>query len=629
MKLANLIFLFFIANITFGQNVYDIKRPQKDYIKKCGKCMEVLNTMPPEVQFGLQSDEFGNIYFLITNKTWFDKLFKKKYDGISVDIVLKEQYTCGKKNNIRTSWASKGTLIPPMYLKDLKKNMLITEYGAVIVKVGEIPKELIDKELELNILLLKNKYLCHYSYFFNIKSYRWSLLDMGLYMDTITYLTERDTSVSLKEKVVYHNKTLKFVIPFEKNKSEFSTKDIQPLYDSLRLTDFNISNIDIRAYSSVEGSEKRNIELQEKRAKSIIDALQSFQIPKIKQKVSASENWVEFYKDISSSSFEYLTKMTKNQIKEKLKNKNLLLKIEPYLKNHRKAVLFINLEKKNTVVLSTSKQILDAFEKSIKEKNIAEAIEIQKNIFSKILDNKLPSSFINTINIPEKTEYSLLLNNQVAIKYMTDETDLYSTYLAYKHLQDLFPKDGHIQYNICALKFRLWILGKELVDPKKFKIEIKNLTYKSISPVLVKRMLVNYNIVMSELYMRNGDYKNKDKSLRFIKTKYKYIQTTDKDLLSIAQLFVSYAKYDWAIKLLEPKVKNIDVDEDLLFYYLNLTISDSKLIKKTSYRTIMLNAVNMNKGRFCKMFSSFSSGGISFQLLQKKYIKQTYCESCN
>ncbi len=628
MKLTNFLLFLFLSNAVIGQNTFDIKNPQNNYYKKCDKCLETLNKMPKEVQLGLQSDILGNIYFVMSDKTWFDELFKKSGDGIAVDIVSKDQYICGGKNKFKHSWASRGKLLPPVYLKDLKKNTLPSQYKELIIKVGKVPVSLKNKEIEFNLILLHNKYLCHYNTFLDVKRYRWDLLDMGLYTDTITYKSKVDTTDKTSKKTILLNKRLKFIIPFEKNKTVFLQKDIKPLYDSLMLTDYDIINIEIRAFSSVEGSKKHNIELQEKRAENIVAALQNFQTPKINQKIIASENWIEFFDDISNSPFKYLTKLSEPEIKEKLKDKKLLLQLEPYLSKHRKAVLIIDLEKKKNITISTPKQILKEFEKAVSDKNIEEAVKIQKSVFSKIIDNKLPSSILKSIEIPEKTEYSLLLNNQTALKYMIDEADLYSTYSEFLRLQDIFPNDGHIKYNICALKFRIWILGKELIDPKKFKLEIINLKKFGINQKLINRMLVNYNIIMCEYYMVNNDYKNKDKSLKYIYTRYKYLDNSDEDILSIAQYLVSFAKYDWAIKILKPKVKKIDANEDLLFYYLNLTIADTKQTKRYEYKTIMLNAVNMNKNRFCKLFSSISSGGISFQLLENEFIKKTYCENC-
>jgi len=128
--------------------------------------------------------------------------------------------------------------------------------------------------------------------------------------------------------------------------------------------------------------------------------------------------------------------------------------------------------------------------------------------------------------------------------------------------------------------------------------------------------------------MRKKDYINKDKCLKFIQVNYRFIQMTDHDRVSLAQYLSLYSKYDWAIKVLETEINKVDAEEDLIFYYLNLTIGDPKLINKENYKVVMLNAINANQARFCKMFNSVSNGGVSFQLLHYDLLKKIYCENC-
>jgi hypothetical protein len=102
----------------------------------------------------------------------------------------------------------------------------------------------------------------------------------------------------------------------------------------------------------------------------------------------------------------------------------------------------------------------------------------------------------------------------------------------------------------------------------------------------------------------------------------------EQDQLSLAQYLASYANYEQAIEILQPHLTDINVNEDLLFYYLNLTIFDQERTKKSSYRTTMLNAANKNKARFCALFDAGNRGGVTFQLLDDHYLLTTYCEVC-
>jgi hypothetical protein len=529
-------------------------------------------------------------------------MIKKSGDGIAIDIVSKDRYDCSK-GKLKNKSPIKGDLQKPIYKKELKQNMLPSKYGEAAIKIGKVPKKHKAKDIEFNIIFLKNKYLCYYYSFFDLKTYRWDLLDTGFYFDTLTYKTAFDTSLTEQARYILQNKVFKFEIPFEKNKSVYSSIDIKPLYDSLDLTDFNIKKITIRAYSSIEGNEVRNKQLQQERAQSIVSALQSYQKPSIVTEIVVSENWVDFLNDISFTQYSYLQK-------------------------HRKAIIILDLQKKDKYESIPTIELIELFSKSISEKNLEQAIDIQNSIFEKVRNHEIPTNYIDKLEIPEKSEFSLLLNKNSIFKYLMNELDVYNTYKELTELQDLIPNDGHIKYNICALKFKVWLLGESAINPIDFKKEINDLKKYGIPDNLVKRMLINYEIIMCEYYMMQGDFVNKDKSLKYTYSNYKYVPLSDFDYLSLAQYFASYAKYDWATRLLEMKVKSIDVDEDLLFYYLNLTLIDEKMTKRSDYRTIMLNAYNINPSRFCDIFEPFGQGGVTFQLLENEYLRETYCENC-
>lgn len=330
---------------SFAQQYFNIKTQGSNYYKKRQDCAKLIRNKPKEIQFGIQRDEFDNLYFVVSRKEWLDMMIKKGSDGIAIDIVSKDRYDCSQ-DKIENTSIIRGDLQKPLYKKQLRKNMVISQYGELVIHMGQVPEKYKNKEIECNIIFIKNKYLCYYNSFYDLKTYRWDLLDMGFYFDTLTYKSSFDTSLTEQERYILQKKVLKFEIPFEKNKSEYSSADIKPLYDSLNLTDFTIKKITIRAYSSIEGSEERNYQLQQERAQSIVAALQSYQTPSITTEISVFENWVDFLNDISFTKYSYLSELSKDEIKEKCKDKNLVEQLEPYLQKHRKAIIILDLQKK-------------------------------------------------------------------------------------------------------------------------------------------------------------------------------------------------------------------------------------------------------------------------------------------
>ncbi|HVD99693.1 MAG TPA: hypothetical protein VNB90_15900 [Cytophagaceae bacterium] len=607
-------------SLTVPANVYGIKNPLKDYDKRCIKCKTVLDNMPADVKFGTFSQD-GYIYFVFTDPTWYDQLFSKSGDGIAIDIIDKNWYVCGKKNKLVDSWAYHGYLMKPMYLKEMNANLAQLENGSLIVKYAPLPEGLNENDLEYNLLILKDKYLCHYSNFYDLRGEKWKLLEMGLFMDTLT-------ENNMRSKTALLSKEWRFEIPFEKNKSEYAKSDLKPIYDSLQHNDFYIKAISIKAYSSVEGPLENNIKLQEKRAQSIVKALQSFQLDTIQATISASENWVEFLEDISDTKYNYLKSLSKDEIKAKLEDRKLSAELEPILRKHRKAILHIALEKKIKYVEEDTAKLHKIFDELVIKKNIKEAIEVQQIIFTKIQEHKLPNSFLHDLEIPEKAEFGMLLNNNAVFEYRQVDSELFSAIQQFEKLLDLMPGNTRIRYNLCVLRLQAWIVGASAVDPAKLKTEILSLEKAGIDPVLIKRMMINYHIILSEYQQKERNYTEKDKTVRYIYNNYTTLPLSDRDALSLSQYFVAYHKYDWAEKLLAKYAIKIDVEEDLLFYYINLTIAQPRMTASKSYRAIMLNAINLNGERFCNIFKPFGKGGISFQLLDNDYLKKTYCENC-
>ena len=632
LTFSNLAFLFFFLTQTFSfaqGDTHGVLRP-KDPINgsECRACKNAFRKKPKEVQFILKKDNQDNLFFEITHKEWLNTIFKGSKDGFLVDIISKEKYNCNLSSIPKSTNGIEGTSLPPVFSKKIKAGLKKQPNGRYRVKIGSIPKKLKGQELEFNLFFINDNYFCQYSRIYNLESYELNLLDMGAYLDSITYNRDiRKPSEIEGYKVKY--KTLQFKIPFERNKAEYSAEDIKPVYDSLNLTTFDIKKINIKAYSSVEGSVKRNLELQSQRAESIANAMQQFQTPKIETSISATENWSQFLNDIQNTKYASFSDLSQKDIKAKLLQKDVLTDLDPYLKNHRKAIIILDLDKKDPYKSMDPKQLFNLFNEKIASNNLKEASIIQNAIFKRISTNGITFDKLRELEIPKEKAYLNFLIKNASIKYLLDPRQGMIAYNELLALDKLFPNNHKIKYNLAAIKFIIWENEWEPVDTKKFKKEILSLSNYGVPKPLIDRMLINFNLLITEGYLYKGDFKNKDKSATAIFTKFKNATLHDDDFLNLANYFSRFSNHDFSKKLLQSKVQNIEVSEDLLFYYLNLTIIDNELTKQKEYRSIMLNAYSKNPERFCKLFNSIDNGGITFQLLENNFLRKNYCESCN
>jgi hypothetical protein len=407
--------LILISSQNFAQKKIEIEEDRTSPVaKKLGSLFDV---KPKEVKFGASIYKNGEVYFSMSNRNWFNQLFTNLKDGISIDIVSKDIYTCDKEIPERETW-KRGEWIKPMFLSDLKKGIIDLGNGHIKIKIGIVPIHLRNKELEGNIGFIKDGKVCHYSSFLNIDRSVFQILPMGLFTENyIKYDDINDQNNDTKPSIF--TKKIQFVIPFQKNKYEYSLEDIKPLYDSLKLTDYKIRKITIRAYSSVEGGEDINKQLQKLRADAIVKALQLFQNAKIETEITTAENWVEFIRDIQKTPFENLSSLRRPDVKSKLIDKDFALQLEPILQNHRKAITTIYLDKRTGFEeVKESSNILSQFKKAIQEKNTETAGSIQKEVFDRIYDNRLPTDYLNKLEIPAEKPFISLLNNQGVYRYL-------------------------------------------------------------------------------------------------------------------------------------------------------------------------------------------------------------------
>lgn len=597
VKIRAVLYLYFFISLSaFSQNLpetYGIKavdNPQK----ACGDYLEIYNSLPMDVRYGIELRD-RKIIFYFPSERYFQALFDKNTDGIAIDIVHQDQYKCYAKNSFARSEIHRGFLLPPMYREEIMKRAVPNDQGYIWVEYGDLPAKFDPMDIECNLLVIQKKSRCGYHQFANLDYSNWGVLEMGLYSDSLSVDDYREVHGEI-------SKNLRFVIPFEKNKSEFQASEIQPLYDSLNLTDYNVKEISIRAYTSVEGTLSRNIELQEQRARSIVDALQAYQSSEIKSSIVANENWVEFLGDVSGTSHENLIQLTKEEIKQKLEDKDFLEEMEPILKHHRKAYVELSLQKKFSSEENDPEILKKFFDQSIAEQDLNEAIYLQKIIFEKIRDNQLPEDFANQLEIPRESTYGPLLNNMAVFGHERNDLFLYDHIKNFESLLDILPENRKILYNLTALKIKAWREGELLTNREEILKNINELEKRGLEKGLVDRLQTNYYIILTQYYHQEQDYR--------------------------AKYMAVYSKFDWAEAVLYDRMSDLDVDEDLLFYYINLTIHDPRNTQQSEYRKFLLNAMDKNEQRFCNLFSPSTSGGITFQLLDDDYLRVNYCENC-
>jgi len=127
-----------------------------------------------------------------------------------------------------------------------------------------------------------------------------------------------------------------------------------------------------------------------------------------------------------------------------------------YLKNHRKAVIELDLEKKDPYKKMTSDQLIDLFSKEVSAKKVAEANTIHNVLFQRIKNNVLSPDSIDKLAVPKTKEFLDITIKNTSIIHLLDARNGMIVYDKLKKLEKEYPKNKKIKYNIVAVKFVIW-----------------------------------------------------------------------------------------------------------------------------------------------------------------------------
>lgn len=593
-----------------------IKNPGDKRSKKCGEFYEIVAKMPVDARTNVIVID-GNIYFVFRDEKYFKKIFNKRRDGIAIDIIDRSQFDCAVGNRLADSWAHRGELLPPIFRGQMKKRL--TSWGnGVKINFGPIPEHFDQDSIECNLIVLQKRFHCSYEITSGLSYKDWGLLEMGLYRDSIPEKIPEEFDLE---------KRMTFTVPFEKDRAAFEIEDLRPLYDSLSLSDYDIQSIEIRAFTSVEGSTSHNKSLQHMRARSLVHSMEEFQKQKIPFSVSAIENWFAFFRDVHGTRFEYLATLKHHEIKKELFDLKDDETLEELLSPHRVGVITLTLCKKVSI-FDDPDELVTVFAQKVLRKELEAAYYLQYNLFEQIKEEKLPDDLADRLEVPKTIEMGSLLVNDLVFRSSKDNLPDNELIKVFSELLELLPNNPMVKYNLAALKLRNSDDYSFAKDRKFIRSLIKSLRWK-VEMKLYIRLLVNYNLMEARFFDQRNAYRHKNKAIRVIYQNYRVLDLTDDERLSLVGFLAGYSRFQWAEHVLTTRVYEEDVIPELLDYYFRLTFDESKHLGDQHYRQLVERSAIKYPEMFCGLFETKEKGGYSFQLLLNERLAQIYCETCN
>lgn len=576
--------------------------------------------------------ENDSIFFRFHDLHLIKSLLKTGRDGMAIDIVKRDQFLCGMGNREHPAPVERGILLKPVKKGKLLRKNPLKEQNRFEAFLGKLPQTLDQEEVELNLLIIQNKSSCTSILYNNLDSRNVRLLDMDFALDTISITEEVDSS----------RRTIDFSIPFEKNKAVYEVEDIKPILDSIQLNRYNIKQISITAYSSIEGDPVSNEILQQKRAESILAAIQQYQLQTVKTKIQTFENWDGFYKSIEDSPYrDQFRSLGKEDIRAMVNADTLGYNLEPYLESQRKADVNIIVE--SIYIDSLTPELLPGkFMKAIKagEPIIARGIQsmMLTNVSQGITSREV--LFPDEMDIPFVKENMPIMNNIMAFKLKYYEgNDMDSLFEALKaevnRYYTIDPNNAHLNYNKQLIELYYWsrnihylMVDKEanIDQPSDLYRAIRKLYNTKIDNWKVNQLLLNYHLIAADFYYETQDYQMREKSLKAVKRLILKSNLNREQTYIMAGYFMFQIHIDWAIEIMLPFIEKGDYDEDFLFRLISIAIYDEDEVSREEFIKLLEMAKETNETRYCELFGA---PNMSFQLLSDQRIKDSYCTTCN
>ncbi len=586
--------------------------------KTCRKC-NIRNI--EDMHKGLEI-KGNDIYFRYPNIKDLRRIIGNKKDGIALDIVQHSQYPCNSSNDVDFNYYNRGVMMKYMtYAKMVKKNQITDKKDkSLYVYMGSVPAS-VSEPFDVNLILIKDKTVCRTLGKTNVSIPKNAYQSRTSLVPDLTGVKTTINYVPVAEKAVFE-----FKIPFEQNKSDYQPSDIQPFIDALHESRFVIDSLHITTYTSLEGGERSNMELQKKRSESILKAMRSMENNAMPCSIELKDGYDLFVQDVRNTEYSQLARKTKEEAIAALSNARTRKALEPMLKGHR----YTHIEMHVTYDISEKYEqdfVTRKFNKAMAENNLPLAFAIEKFYMKRVEEGKYTKGLIDSLKIAYTAPMvPFLTNKYYMLSFFNDGLDS-KAINDVTNMPKLSPKNTIVEFNALCCE----ILGKDIKNPgqiassqgkidkfyntdmgKKFprKVDALNLTYQY-------KILdfINSSENPDDALMDNTYAKIKEIALPTISGWQKAYE--------VAASFISYGDYEFARTTMDPFINDANVSEDFIFTYLSLYAMDENTYTSSKFDKACQLAAQRNAQRFCKTLQTFT-----YLVRENAEAKKIICRTC-
>lgn len=617
-----------VLNLPYSKRDYGITGGNQKECRNCER-FDDYNAL----QQGLSIQQ-GKIYFEYGNLRRLKKLLANADDGIAIDIIQKAQYPCDTFNIYDAEKMHRGILLKPIYSKELfKSNSSPERENRFEGYIATVPRSILKKlggEYEINVNIIQKGKFCKRVMRAYMEGNRMSNdRGMSLMPDTINPCL----TCNIRDDIEMDStkNSLVFKIPFDKNKSEYKLKDLQPILDALNEPKYTIEAIDIVAYTSIEGDSIKNTLLQIKRAKSILEALKKFNKSDFVNTIETRDGYELFQHQVLNTERAIYSKMSKKLLLDTINSSLALRKeFEPILQEERVTEVHMKVrymtEGDNELPF-----VIHSLEKAIAKESYYKALRIQQYAIRQCMIGKYDPAVLLRIKIPVRFETVPLCMNQLFIesRFYRDDTLTAAMQARLNELVKLDPNNDKLKFNrILAFLNNDYFKDQAMID--EYGNRIETLKKSKLKPEMVNALYMEYLFkIISQFDSSGTGLGNKNVVMAMEKLRKQF--SVDKgrsnweNALQMADIFIRHNDYRYAAQLMTPYLRDEGVSEKFVFTYISVIGRYPENWFNPDFRFALSKAKELNSKRYCQLFSD---PYLSIQVLEHPLIKREYCETC-
>ncbi len=585
-----------------SKNDFGLKKAPED----CKKDFDSFINLVYNLGGGLTIKD-NQVILYASNLETIKRIIINENDGFAVDLIERGQYPCNAPNRLDMSPIYDGVLLKPIYKQAIFDGNEAQSDYRLIIELGEVPAHMRGKDLDVRLLLIRNKLVCLQINQGEVPSDRYSLTQV--------------------EPIIYEPQESKFnydgIIKSEELSFQFNPRDSIPI----TIPKFNpegkrVHSVYIQSYSSIDGDSLSNAYYHYMRGKWIERyILKSCPVQQSQIKLDFKENWELMEFQMRYHYADDLLILPHDSIRKSYK----------YYEGIPWKKLFAEQRKSSATINYYGKLPQNATSIQLARLNLPTALinkdwELANKCLAVYYKHKefpliiLTNPFFEIIkNEPALVQNVAAIYCQNGILDLTSETQFlfaalqHGSKLSIQAKENLAVLYGKLSYDL----LEDWDLPAQqlanVIKPENVLKVIQGVTFRP-------EVMVNVHLTFIDYYGQINDSKNINTSFDFISNYYKNKIMRLEDEIQLCLFFNRWSMYQLTIEHLLPKFKAKTLNVYGTFL-LAKTMTFYPLSDKNEANAVIMEA-SKYKQEWCKWIKD------EFSLLESDDVKKVFCKTC-